>query len=160
MPPAPKHPGTRARRNKVATTANVPTFSARPKGTKPELTERPADDPWHPNVLAWWADVWAAGMSDEYHPSDIHQLLALAELYQAYWTVSPAKLRDRLLIAAEIRLQRQSFGLTPLDRRRLQWQIETVEAAQDRGTARRAAKRAPAPPKPGDDPRQALRVVG
>jgi hypothetical protein len=39
-------------------------------------------------------------------------------------------------LAAEIRLQRQCFGLTPLDRRRLQWEIERAEAAERRDRPR------------------------
>jgi hypothetical protein len=157
MPPAPKHPGSRARRNRTTTAANVPTLSQRDEAA-PDLPQRDADDPWHPHVVALWHDVWASGMSDEYHPSDAHQLYALAELYQAFWTLPVVKVRDRILLASEIRLQRVAFGLTPIDRRRLEWQIEASEAAQDRGFSRRQAKVAPRP-QPGDDPRIALRAV-
>lgn len=157
--PAPKNAATRARRNVRSTAASVPSQSTRPAGGKPSLPERVADDPWHPHVVVWWNDMWASGMSDEYHDSDVHQLYILADLLQLFWTTDPRKVRDRLLLGAEIRMQRMAFGLTPIDRRRLEWQIETVEAAQDRGTARREVKRAPKPPAAADDPRQALRVV-
>lgn len=73
--------------------------------------------------------------------------------------VSDAKPRDRLLIAGEIRLQRQAFGLTPYDRRRLEWTIENTEDAKDRGAARRQ-RRATPPPVADDDPRRGLRTVG
>jgi len=36
-------------------------------------------------------------------------------------------------IGAEIRLQGVRFGLSPIDRRRLQWEIEHTEEAQHRG---------------------------
>jgi hypothetical protein len=56
-----------------------------------------------------------------------------------------ARLIDRfnygdLSLAAEIRLQRQCFGLTPFDRRRLQWEIERGEAAEN-GAAVRQRRR-------------------
>lgn len=158
MPAAKKHPTARARRNTAPTAANLPSESTR-SGAAPSLPER-ADGDWHPFVLAWWRDLWRAGMSDEYHESDHHQLFVLAELYQAFWVTPAVKVRDRILLGSEIRLQRTAFGMTPYDRRRLEWTVEAAEGAKDRGVNRRAAKQPPAqPPKPADDPRQALRVV-
>lgn len=121
----------------------------------PKLPERvtPEGDPlpWRPETLDWWADLWAAPMSNEYHSSDRHALYLLAVLMDAFWT-SPTQ-----QLAAEIRLQRQAFGLTPYDRRRLEWTIETVDAAKDAGDRRREGRgqsdpaKAPAPP--AQDPR-------
>ena len=45
----------------------------------------------------------------------------LADLMDLYWYGK----RD---LAGEIRLQGQCFGLTPIDRRRLQWEVQRVEA--------------------------------
>jgi len=86
-------------------------------------------------------------MAEEYLRADVHALYRLALLVDAYWTKPTAGL------AAEIRLQQQAFGLTPLDRRRLEWSIEQVEAAQSRTRAKKTGKRKTAE----DDPREALK---
>lgn len=143
--PAPKHPSTRSRRNKTSTAA---TLVRDPSITAPDL---PADHDWHPQTLEWWRDVWASPMAPEYDESDRHGLLMLAVLVDDFWR------HPKWTTAAEIRLQRQCFGLTPIDRRRLQWEIERVDEAQDRGNRRRAAT-AP-PPAAVDDPRAVLRAV-
>lgn len=150
--PAPKDPSVRARRNKTSTRA---TLVKNPKIKAPAL---PGED-WHEMTLAWWADLWSSPMAPEYDDSDKHGLFILATLVNAFWN-DPSK-----EIAAEIRLQRQCFGLTPIDRRRLQWEIERVDEAQDKARTRRA-KAAPAPAKKttakaakAADPRRHLSVV-
>lgn len=146
MPTQKKDPSVRARRNKAATAATL--SSGVPEGSRPEL---PAGREWHPLTLSWWHDLWASPMAGEYHESDRHGLFILAALVDAFWTM-PSK--D---LAAEIRLQRQAFGLTPYDRRRLEWTIESVDEAQDRGRQRRARQQVKAPD--ADDPRSVLRAV-
>jgi len=151
---AKKHASTRARRNKASTTA---TLSTATKRTAPNLPLRPDEVTkdgtvipldWHPETLTWWADVWASPMSAEYHSSDRHALFVLAVLMDQFWSQPDSKL------ASEIRLQRVAFGLTPYDRRRLEWTIETAEESKDRGQARR--RRTPKQPPAGKDPRLAL----
>jgi hypothetical protein len=145
MPALPKR--NPARRNKSTTRA---TLVAGHDLVAPKLPTRL----WHEQTRAWWTDVWASPMAPEYDDSDRHGLFALAVLVDDFWSTEDAKLRKE--IAAEIRQQRQCFGLTPIDRRRLQWEIERVDEAQDRGERRRAA------PKPVDeqgDPFAALRAV-
>jgi hypothetical protein len=84
-------------------------------------------------------------MAAEYLPADIHGLYMLADLIDQYWRKpTPA-------LAAEIRLQRMCFGLTPIDRRRLQWEVEQPGRAPQRPIPTRAA--------PEDDPRRILRVL-
>lgn len=150
MPLAPKHPSTRARRNKVSTSATL---------TAPEnidIPDLPDDRTWHPQTLAFWADVWRSPMAREFDQSDVHGLFLLAVLVDGFWV------KPHWTAAAEIRLQGQRFGLSPLDRRRLQWEIEKVDEAQARGEQRRgrpqpavsASKR-----KAPGDPRDFLRAV-
>ncbi len=148
--PAPKHPSTRARQNRSATAAQL---KADPSIRAPKLLDRP----WSPMTLAWWADVWASPMAPEFDASDVHGLFALAVLVDDFWTAeTPTARRD---LAGEIRLQTQRFGLSPIDRRRLQWEIERSEEAQDRGTRRRSrAAEEPLRPSSGD-PRASLRSV-
>lgn len=98
----------------------------------------------------WWRDVWASPMAPEFDESDRHGLFLLAVLVDAFW-VEPSK-----ELAAEIRLQRQCFGLTPIDRRRLQWEIERTDEALDRGRKRRAAEPKPATRGRAADPRAVL----
>lgn len=64
-------------------------------------------------------------MVGEYVQSDLHRLYMLADLLDLYWYGSRG-------LAVEIRLQGQCFGLTPLDRRRLQWEIQKVEEGERR----------------------------
>lgn len=127
MPRLPKHPSTRARRNKVA---GARTLSAVHDVETPELPEFD-DVEWHPMTLSWWDDIWASPMAPEYDDSDIHGLYALAMLVNAFWYEPSTGL------ASEIRLQRQCFGLSPIDRRRLQWEIEQGEKAEQSTRKRR-----------------------
>jgi hypothetical protein len=155
MPQVKKHSSTRARANRASTATTMGTTAVRDR----EIPDLPNHTDWHPAVLEWWQEMWAAPMSDEYHDSDIHQLFVLARLYQDFYNASAVRVRDRLMIAGEIRLQRQSFGLTPYDRRRLEWTIETAEESMDKGRARRSRQVAP-PAVADDDPRRGLRTVG
>lgn len=152
-----KDPSTRARANKASTAStlgNVPTIA-------PELPTRPAavDEngerfygEWAEETLEWWADLWASPMAAEYHTSDRHGLFLLAVLMDDFWKEPSTKL------ASEIRLQRVAFGLTPYDRRRLEWTIETAEESKDRGRAR-ASRTGSKQPDPAADPRSVLRAV-
>lgn len=152
MPPLPKHPSTRARRNKVAGARTLTAV------VEPEIPELPpdADVVWHSLTVSWWNDIWSSPMAPEYEESDVHGLFVLAMLVNAFWT-EPAQ-----TLAAEIRLQRQCFGLTPIDRRRLQWEIERAETAEQQTLQRRnevapkvAAAKKGAAKKPAD-PRSLL----
>lgn len=167
--PAPKHPTARQRRNKASTARTLtvvhdvevpplpPLVVSRIEGEGEDkhLVEVPAE--WHEMTTAWWADVWASPMAPEYDPSDIHGLYLLARLVDAAWrSTSPTGLKD---VLGELRLQRQLYGLTPLDRRRLQWEIERGEEAADKGHAKaaeRKARKTPTRSKPKADPRTIL----
>lgn len=148
MPALPKR--SPARRNRSATAATL----TRPKGRikVPDLPPAGERD-WHPLTMAWWRDVWRSPMAPEYDDSDVHGLYLLAALVNDFWW-KPSK-----EIAAEIRLHRQCFGLSPIDRRRLQWEIERTEDAQERGAKRRARTKQDPAAGTGDDPRAALRLA-
>jgi len=88
-------------------------------------------------------------MAPEFDTSDLHGLLMLALLVDDFWLAESPSSRSKL--AAEIRQQSQRFGLSPLDRRRLQWEIERVSDAQEKGARRRGRRSA--------DPRSVLRPV-
>ena len=118
--PLPKDSRIRQRRNKTATRAGMVTEKpARQRA--PRLPRRSDDTEWDRRTRAWWRDVWASPMAEEYLDADLHGLFILAELIDRFWEEPTSAL------AAEIRLQRQCFGLTPMDRRRLQWEVQRVE---------------------------------
>lgn len=96
----------------------------------------------------WWLDVWSSPMATEYLIADAHALMRLAILINLFWQNPDAKL------SGEIRKIEQSFGLTPLDRRRLEWQIEQTETAKDKRDRRRSTE---AIIISADDPREILK---
>lgn len=128
--PAPKPAARRRRTNKVAGARTLSLVHSAKAPPLPPLGNRRK---WRPETEAWWRDIWASPMAPEFDPSDIHGLLLLAVLVDGFWR-QPSK--D---LAAEIRLQRQCFGLSPIDRRRLQWEIDRGDEAEERVAKRRAA---------------------
>lgn len=148
MPPPPKEPSTRARTNRSSTRTTLTATSSRQAPDLPELHE----DGWHPMTIRWWIDVWSSPMADEYLVADEHGLYRLAVLVNDFWR------RPTKDVAAEIRLQEQRYGLSPLDRRRLEWTVEQATEAKDRGRQRRERQGVKQPSK-ADDPRRAFSVV-
>jgi hypothetical protein len=155
MPPPPKPPHLRQRRNKATTAANLPSSAESAGNDVPPMCDHPAGD-WHPMVKEWWASVWRSPMASEYLDADkrggLYQLLML---HQDFWSAESAK--NRVEVAKEIRLQEVRFGLSPIDRRRLQWTVEQGEAAAERTETRREARKAPKAR--AVDPRRALKLA-
>lgn len=160
--PVGKPAATRARRNKTSTNAVL--SAPEPGAIKAPRLPGKADD-WHPMTRLWWRDIWRSPMAPEFDESDIHGLYALAMVTNDFWTATNPK--DRQAASVEMRLQSTRYGLSPIDRRRLQWEIEKTEEAKDKGTKRRRAaqeaQEAPEgtakPPAAGVDPRTILRSV-
>jgi rubrerythrin len=122
-----------------------------PLPKREELTEV-----WHPRVLDWWRAVWKSPMAGEYLEADrTGGLYLLAELYQRRWTEKDTRIL--VAITAEIRQQETRFGLSPTDRRKLQWTIEQGETAVERTAARRRSKNLEAVSR--RDPRSVIRVL-
>lgn len=141
--PAPKPAAQRRRRNTVA---GARTLAAVPDQVKvPPLPKHLS----HPMTKAWWKDIWASPMAPEFDPSDLHGLYLLADLVNCYWNEEASRGMTKKELAAEIRLQRQCFGLSPIDRRRLQWEIERGDQASEATQRRRTARR----PRSVKDPR-------
>lgn len=130
----PKPPELRSRRNKAATAATLTeagtTAPALPKGIRCEETR------------TYWKVIWASPMAAQWLESDIQPLLRLAILVDQFWTTPTKEL------AADIAKHEARFGLTPLDRMRLQWKLE---AAPEKPTAKYQADEI--------DPRAMLRAV-
>jgi hypothetical protein len=160
MPTMPKHPGARARRNKSSTAAMLTTREAEDVEVPDLPVHTKADEgvDWHENAKAMWTDLWSSPMSSEYDDSDIHQMFILLRLVDQFWSTNSTSGMKEL--AAEIRLTGQQFGVNPLARRRLEWQIQENEEKADRGKRRRAREDPPtAPPSGAADPRAILRVA-
>jgi hypothetical protein len=96
---------------------------------------------WSPRTRAWWRAIWASPMAPEFLPSDTFALEMLARLEDEFDKAETPLLR--LKLAGEIRLQRQSFGLTPMDRRRLQWEVSRVAEKVEKREQKRASKADP-----------------
>jgi len=142
--PPPKNPKIRQRRNRV--TGATLTATDKPRQRAPRLPKRDDDQEWHRLTRAWWRDVWHSPMAEQFLEVDKHALYRLAMLIDAFWSQPSRQL------AAEIRLEQQAFGLTPLDRRRLQWSVGQEEE-------RRRTRTRQSPHERGDDPRKILRMV-
>ncbi len=150
--PLPKPTALRQRTNRTATRAilSAETGTRRRAPLLPDRTDADgAPREWHRLTVLWWRDVWRSPMAPEFLQADIHGLYLLAELVDQFW-VTPNK-----ELAAEIRLQRQCFGLSPIDRLRLQWEVERVEAA----TRKQQPPQPMQPTATEDDPRQYLKVL-
>lgn len=106
----------------------------------------PAVVAWHPMTVRWWTTIWDSPMAGEWVDADVPDLVALAALVDEFWRTGDPR------VAAEVRLRNREFGLTPLARRMLQWEVARGEAAE-----RSRAK--PAPPGRRRDPRQLLAAV-
>lgn len=133
--PTPKSPALRQRRNKDVTRATLPAESS-PRKRAPKLPALPGRT-WHVMTKLWWKDVWASPMAVEYLRADEHGLFRLAVLIDTFWS------EPNQPLAAEIRLQQQAYGLSPLDRRRLQWQVAQTEEAIDKFHEKRGRRATP-----------------
>lgn len=141
--PAPKPSFLRQRTNKKA---GATVLEARLNADVPPL-EHPNGGEWHPRTLDAWRKFFESPMASEWLPTDIDGLAMLAACYDKFYR------EGDLEALKEIRLQRPHFGLTPLDRSRLQWEVKRGEDAE-RG--RRNPEPAPAVSR---DPRKVLRIA-
>jgi len=142
----PKHPALRQRMNKTSTAATLPADEPSVEGEIPTLL--PERRRWHAMTKRWWENLWQSPMRGEYVTADTDRLYMLALLVDQFWK------RPSTALATEIRLQGQCFGLTPIDRRRLQWALTDAPPPADSPPTPAAAR-----PDGGPDPRTLLRVV-
>jgi hypothetical protein len=117
---------------------------------RPDVPEIPNPDArvWHPLTVRAWTNAWESAMSTQWLDSDVDGLGRVAVLWDDF------NKRPDARVMAEIRLQESRFGLSPLDRSRLQWEIKRGEDAE-RG-------RAPLPAssvRRGADLRKVLKMV-
>ena len=104
--PAPKPAHLRQRRNRKAGSATLEV----PVSTKAPEIPNPDGRIWHALTLKDWAEWWRSEMASQWLPTDVSGLGQLAVLVDEFYKDPKASLMQ------EIRLQRQCFGLSPLDR--------------------------------------------
>lgn len=121
----------------------------------PDLPDRPLG--WHSEVVKWWNAVWSSPMEQEWHvDTDYYNLVAAAMHLDDMWMAEDAGSRQKADTAFVKRIA--TLGLTPYDRRRLEWTIASAGEATDRRNRRRGATPigdAPSQP-PRSDPRAHL----
>jgi hypothetical protein len=137
----PKAAGQRQRRNKSVTSASLEAAPA----AKATLE----GDHWHPNTLRWWDIIWSSPMAAEWVDADLPSLFRLARLDDRFWKTDDDAAAVRL--ASEIRQQQMQFGLTPMSRRQLQWEVKRVEGP---------ARRDPVPQATPTERRSRLHILG
>lgn len=140
--PAPKPAHLRQRTNKKAGFA---TLEMPESGDVPTIPN-PDSRTWHALTLEAWAHAWASPMSTQWLETDIDALGRVALLWDDFYKTPDVRLM------AEIRLQEQRFGLSPLDRSRLQWEVNRADESE-RKRPRQSSQRT------GTDPRRLLTMV-
>ena len=153
--PAPKQPGTRARRNKADANFRLVEFTPTPQPILPTIQVEDDGDlvefRWPAITQEWWR-MWAESpLAVDFTDSDWSFLLDTALLHAQFWKGDTKQ-------ASELRLRVAKFGATPEDRLRLKIQFEVADEVEEKGQKRRAAK--PSSAKKGDDPRAGLMSVG
>lgn len=130
-PPKPAH--LRQRANKKAGHASLSVVPARTSKVLP--IPNPDNREFHPQTLIDWAHALASPMASQWLETDLDALGRLALLWDNFYKEPSA---DAL---KEIRLQGQLFGLSPLDRSRLQWEVSRADEAEQKHGRRTSAQR-------------------
>ncbi len=145
--PLPKDPKLRQRRNRVSTAATLREVPASERRRAPSLPKRSDSIAWHPVTRVWWRSVWASPMASEYLDADVKgRLYRLAILVDRFWW------KPSVNLDAQICRNEADLGLSPIARRRLQWEVERVEEVTRN-------KRQSVAPQSSDDSRAILQVL-
>ena len=115
--PPPKPASQRRRRNKAPAVVKL---ANRQPGKPPSLPKG-----FSPAARKWWATVWASPMAVLWLEADVPSLVRLAALVEL---ADSGEMAPQVL--AEIRQLEDRFGLSPLARRRLQWELEQGAEAE------------------------------
>ena len=139
-PPKPAHLRQRTNRKPGAAT-----IEAVENAEIPDIPN-PDERTWHQLTLEAWQHAWESPMASQWLETDIDALGRVALLWDDFYKAPDVRLMS------EIRLQEQRFGLSPLDRTRLQWEVTRTDEAE--------RKRPKAPvQRTGTDPRNGLMAV-
>lgn len=143
--PAPKPSHLRARTNKKAGHATIEA----PEDPDIPAIPNPDGRVWHPLTVQAWEHAWSSPMSSQWLETDADALGRLALLWDQFYGKPSA------MVMAEIRLQESRFGLSPLDRSRLQWEVARGDEAQRKRQVPTLPKDKPVV----GDPRKLLRMA-
>ena len=145
--PPPKHAAQRRRTN-----ASVRRIL--PSQGPDSVPELPGRSKMLASTRAWWEAVWCSPMAHAYLDADARVLMRLAQMIDL---ASRGKANAALL--TETRQLEDRLGLSPMARRRLEWDVAAPPGAEPEstpGNARRVRLRAVDPSavagRPGDDP--------
>lgn len=142
--PPPKPANLRQRTNKKAGSGQI--FAPESPMVRP--IPNPDERVWHPLTIAAWNRAWESPMASQWLETDADGLGRLALLWDDFYK------RPGPNVMAEIRLQETRFGLSPLDRSRLQWEVDKGEQAKQRMQQRQQPAR-----RVSGDPRAILKAV-
>lgn len=140
-----RHPKPEALRQNRTVKSGRATIEAPQRPSVPEIPN-PDGRVWHRLTVAAWERAWSSAMSTQWEDTDADGLGRLALLWDEFYKAPDPK------VLAEIRLQEARFGLSPLDRSRLQWEVARADEA-DRKRPQQPLKRT------GTDPRVGLMAV-
>ena len=122
MPPQPKPPGARVRRNRDQ--PQWRRLEGRVAGVPPLPARKPA---WLAVTRSWWKAIWASPMATAWLPADVPTLVRLARIVEL-----DNRGEASAALLAEARQLEDRFGLSPMARRRLQWEVfKTAEGEAD-----------------------------
>ena len=121
MGPPQKPPGQRRRRNKPEPKVTLPAPDA-----EREIPELPVTEAME-FTRRWWETVWRSPMAAMWDPSDELAIVRMAVLVDQ---VARGDIEGKAL--AEIRQLEDRYGLSPLARRRIGWELPPEEEAEAR----------------------------
>ncbi len=148
--PMPKDPATLTRRNKVSTKAVLRLVK------NPKIPAPPAGTDWHEQALIWWGKAWSSPMRQEWTDSDANGIELMLAVQHAYWkSFDEGDYRIMPQLMNSFNTLAKQYGLSPMSRRSLQWQIEQGEAAEEK-TIKRRQSRTKTGLRKGQDPRELL----
>ncbi|AON97424.1 terminase small subunit [Rhodococcus phage ChewyVIII] len=163
--PPPSDPNKKTRTNKTSTRATLsvienPDIPPMPPAVDFVAPAGKGQQPrWNAAVTRWWNDIWSSPMSGEFQSSDIHGLyLGCKQLHEALNPMN--KPTDQASFMTKFEQTIRNFGLNPMARRALQWEIERGTEAETKTQERERKMREAAEKKTGPtgvvDPRKGL----
>lgn len=121
MPPTPKPTAQRRRRNAIAGVAKLDKVGRKGPAPKPKTTVELC-----PVAMDYWKTLWASPMALVYTDADVFPLSRMAVL------VHERETERSTAGDSELRQLEDRFGVSPLARRRLNWEIDQAgKAAED-----------------------------
>jgi hypothetical protein len=113
MPPTPKPPGQRRRRNVEQSKWRELPRAGR-TGEPPALPDRP----WLARTVAWWETAWQSPMATAWEDADVDGLVRLAELKDLF-----ARGDAPATALSAMQQLEDRYGLNPKSRQQMLWMI-------------------------------------